>query len=46
MDATFSKSKYAPKKVESDGTVDTATTEEITEFLETFFTLYPKATES
>lgn len=46
MDATSSKSNYAPKKVESDGTVDAATTEEITEFLETFFTLYPKATES
>lgn len=46
MDATSSKSNYAPKKVESDETVDAVTTEEITEFLETFFTLYPKATES
>lgn len=46
MDATYSKSNYALKKVESDGTVDAVTTEEITEFLETFFTLYPKATES
>lgn len=46
MDGTSSKSNYASKKVESDGTVDAVTTEEITEFLETFFTLYPKATES
>ncbi len=46
MDATSSKSNYAPKKVESDETVDAVTTEEITEFIETFFTLYPKATES
>lgn len=46
MDGTSSKSNYAPKKVESNGTVDAVTTEEITEFLETFFTLYPKATES
>jgi hypothetical protein len=46
MDGTSSKSNYAPKKVESNGTVDAVTTEEITDFLETFFTLYPKATES
>lgn len=39
------KSNYQPKQVESDGTVDTAMTEEINDFLETFFTLYPSATE-
>lgn len=39
------KSNYQPKQVESDGTVDTAMTEEINEFLETFFTIYPTATE-
>ena len=31
------KSGYEPKTKESDGTVDAATTEEVTEFLETFF---------
>ena len=37
---------YLLNKVkESDGTVDAATTEEVTEFLETFFKLYPTATE-
>jgi hypothetical protein len=46
MDSQPKKSSYQPKQIESDGTVDAATTEEITEFLETFFTLYPKATES
>ena len=39
------KSGYEPKVKESDGTVDAATTEEVTEFLETFFKLYPTATE-
>ena len=39
------KSDYEPKTKESDGTVDAATTEEVTEFLETFFKLYPTATE-
>ena len=39
------KSSYEPKAQESDGTVDAATTEEVTEFLETFFKLYPTATE-
>lgn len=41
-----SKSSYEPKMQESDGTVDAATTEEVTEFLETFFKLYPTATEN
>ena len=40
-----SKSSYEPKAQESDGTVDAATAEEVTEFLETFFKLYPTATE-
>lgn len=40
------KSGYEPKVKESDGTVDAATTEEVTEFLETFFKLYPTATET
>lgn len=39
------KSGYEPKAKESDGTVDAATAEEVTEFLETFFKLYPTATE-
>ncbi len=33
------------KAAESDGTVDAATTEEVTDFLETFFKLYPAATD-
>lgn len=37
------KSGYDPKPPESDGTVDEATTEEINEFLKTFFKLYPTA---
>lgn len=39
------KSSYEQKALEADGTVDAATTEEVTEFLETFFKLYPTATE-
>lgn len=39
------KSDYQPKQVESDGTVDAVMSEEITSFLETFFKLYPTATE-
>lgn len=38
------KSGYTPKAVQSDGTVDSITTEEINEFLTTFFKLYPTAT--
>lgn len=37
------KSGYEPKIPESDGTVDEVTTEEINEFLKTFFKLYPTA---
>lgn len=38
------KSGYEPKAKESDGTVDAATTNEINEFLSTFFKLYLTAT--
>lgn len=40
------KSEYKPKAIESDGTVDAITTNEINEFLTTFFNLYPTATAS
>lgn len=39
------KSDYAPKAAEPDGTVSAQETDEITEFLTTFFTLYPSASE-
>ena len=39
------KSSYEPKAKEADGTVDAAIMTEATEFLETFFKLYPTATE-
>ena len=39
------KSGYVPKAKESDGTVDSATTGEINEFLTTFFKIYPTASE-
>lgn len=45
MDNKPDKSEYQPKQTESDGTVDAQTSEEITDFLETFFKLYPSATE-
>lgn len=45
ISSTPIKSVYEPKVKESDGTVDANTTEEVTEFLETFFKLYPTATE-
>lgn len=38
------KSGYTSKVKESDGTVDAVTTDEINEFLTTFFKLYPTAT--
>ncbi len=37
------KAKYEVKQVESDSEIDAKTAEEITEFLETFFKLYPNA---
>lgn len=39
------KSDYAPKAAEPDGTVSAQESSEITEFLTTFFTLYPSASE-
>lgn len=39
------KSDYAPKATEPDGTVSAQESTEITEFLTTFFTLYPSASE-
>lgn len=39
------KSVYKPQQPESNGTVDSDTVQEVTEFLETFFTFYPTATE-
>lgn len=39
-------SDYEPEKIESDNTVDSDTENEIKEFLETFFKLYPTATKS
>src|SRR5690625_4147690 len=42
---TPKKSDYEPEQPESDGTVDSDTAQEVTEFLETFFTFYPTATD-
>ena len=39
------KSEFAPAMIGSDGTVDADTSGQITEFLTTFFSLYPKASE-
>ena len=39
------KSDYQPKQPEGNGTVDSDTAQEVTEFLETFFTFYPTATD-
>lgn len=39
------KSSYQPKITESDSTVDSITTNEINDFLTTFFKLYPTATQ-
>lgn len=45
MIAKPDKAQYETKQVESDSEIDAKTTEEITEFLETFFKLYPAASE-
>ena len=45
MSSKPEKSDYKPKQVESDGTVDAMMSGEINSFLETFFKLYPKATD-
>ncbi|WP_230198780.1 conjugal transfer protein [Massilibacterium senegalense] len=39
------KSDYEPQQSESNGTVDSDTVQEVTEFLETFFSFYPTATD-
>ena len=39
------KSDYEPQQPESNGTVDSDTVQEVTEFLETFFAFYPTATD-
>jgi len=39
------KSDYEPQQLESNGTVDSDTVQEVTEFLETFFSFYPTATD-
>lgn len=45
MIAKPDKPKYEARQVENDSEIDAKTTEEITEFLETFFNLYPAASE-
>ena len=45
MIAKPDKAKYEVKQVENDSEIDAKTTGEITEFLETFFKLYPTASE-
>lgn len=45
MIAKPDKAQYETKQAESDSEIDAKTTEEITEFLETFFKLYPTASE-
>jgi len=39
------KSDYEPQQPESNGTVDSDTVQEVTEFLEAFFSFYPTATD-
>lgn len=39
------KSSYQEKAIQTDGSVDASTIEEIDEFLKSFFTMYPSATE-
>lgn len=41
----YEKSSYEPKLTETDGSVDAVTMQDATSFLETFFMLYPTATE-
>ena len=43
--AAYEKSDYEPKAAENDGSVDAESQQEIKEFLETFFKLYPTAEE-
>ena len=41
----YEKSSYEPKLTENDGSVDAVTMQDATSFLETFFKLYPAATD-
>ena len=41
----YEKSSYEPKGIEADGSIDPMVIKEATSFLETFFKLYPSATE-
>ena len=43
MIAKPDKAQYETKQIESDSEIDAKTTKEITEFLETFFKIYPAA---
>lgn len=43
--STLEKSNYEPKVKEDDASIDATITQDATEFLETFFKLYPTATE-
>lgn len=43
--STVKKSSYEPKAKEADASIDTVVTQDATAFLETFFKLYPNATE-
>lgn len=45
MNSQPKKSSYQPKPLENDGTVDASLTTELNSFLETFFKLFPTATE-
>lgn len=45
LTSTVKKSSYEPKTKEADASIDTVVTQDATAFLETFFKLYPNATE-
>lgn len=45
LTSTMKKSSYEPKEKEVDATIDVSVTQDATAFLETFFKLYPNATE-
>lgn len=45
LTSTMKKSSYEPKTKEADASIDTVVTQDATAFLETFFKLYPNATE-
>lgn len=44
MTANTSKSNYQAKQAENDSSIDSATSQDVTNFIETFFKLYPQAT--